>query len=170
MIDESPYRNAIVYKEQLNVDDKAFIHLPLVAFDKYRGGKVRMTSMDVEYLPLLRWVLAGNFKNGALLIDDTSFYERNQISDELRRLLMMRRHLGVDVYLLYHGATAFPIDQYPYINMLVMFHSTDNFAYKGGKIPMAKEIEAARDRVSRRFMAAAHGTPEKYRPEIIKLS
>lgn len=157
--------NVIIYKEHINIDDEVFADIPLVDIHKYRGGKAKISSLNIKYKDFLKWVYA-NFRNGIVLIDDATIYERNQITDELSTILAMRRHIGVDVWLVYHGFTGFPIDQFKFLNYVVLFHTTDAFAYKKNKVPCADDISAAKTLIKNR----QHKVPDKYQPVILKLS
>lgn len=156
--------NGIIYKMFLNIDDKAFKKYRHVPFDKYTGGKVKISDMDVKYKDFLKGVLR-SFRNGHVMIDDAGNYERDIISDELNKLVSMRRHMGVDVTMIYHGLSFLPIQQFPFINHIILFHTTDNFSYKAGKLPDIKKLEKAKERI-----AAQVARGNKYYYEVIKLS
>lgn len=155
--------NAIIYKADFNINDKAFAKFPYVDIEKYKGGKVKVSDANIEYKDFVRWCYR-NMRNGTLVVDDASIYEQNAISKELLRLIAMRRHIGVDVYLVYHGLTGFPIDQYKFLDYLVLFNTKDEISYKRNKIPMFDKLQAAKDRISAQV---ARGN--KYYYEAIKM-
>lgn len=154
--------NALIYKAQLNIDDEAFKAFPVCDFYKYKGGKVKISNMDIPYKEFLRQVYE-NFRNGSLLIDDAGLFEKRLLSDEMLNILQMRRHMGVDVYMIYHGFTFFPIEQAAFLNNMVLFHTTDNPQYKGSKLPAFNEMMRAKQRI-----AEIHKTNPHY-CEVIKL-
>lgn len=156
--------NAIIYKTHFNIDDKAFEQFPLVDVKKYTGGKVRFSDANIQYNDLLKWVKS-TFRNGTLIIDDATIFEVNQISKELNYLIAMRRHLGIDIYLVYHGLTGFPIDQYKFLNWLILFNTTDSIAYKKSKIPNYNKIEIAIAQIKKEIENG-----NKYANRAIKLS
>lgn len=164
LVRQSKDANAIIYKMALNIDDKAFAKFPVREFAKYTGGKVRISDLDVKYPKLIQSVIA-HYRNGMLVIDDAGLYERDIISDELNHLVMMRRHVGVDVFLVYHGLSFLPIQQFPYINNIILFHTADNFSYKARRIPAGDALQAAKDRIAAQVVKG-----NKYYYEVIKLS
>lgn len=157
-------KNAIIYKMLLNIDDKAFAKFPHVQLKNYKGGKVKIDDLQIKYSDMVKAVTR-DFRNGMFVVDDAGNYERNIISEELNRLVSMRRHIGVDVLLIYHGLSFLPIQQFPFINNIILFHTTDNPSYKGGKIPEMEKLLAAKARI-----AAQVARGNKYYHEVIKLS
>lgn len=163
MIAASPDKNAIIYKEELNIDDAAFSMFARAKFKEYKGGKVKMSSFDVDYKTFMKEVYA-HFRNGHIVIDDGTLYERDMVTKELSDLATMRRHLGVDITVAYHGMTYLPIQQFPLVNNIILFHTTDSL-YKGRRLPGVELIQAAKDRI-----AAQVAKGNKYYHEVIKLS
>ncbi len=156
--------NAIIYKNNLNIDDPAFVRIPeLKDLAKYKGGKVKVSDRTIKY-PKLVTLINEKYRNGIFMVDDAGLYERDVISDELSDLVMMRRHMGVDVYLIYHGLSYLPIQQFPFVNNIILFHTTDAL-YKGRKLPELDRLQQAKDRI-----AAKVAGGNKYYHEVIKLS
>lgn len=164
-------RNVCLVKLPVNIDDKAFSFLPEKTLSSWRQGlqpgapgKFKVSASKKEYLKeILPWIIAGNFKNGIFIVDDATIYERHQISDELDELLGMRRHFGLDVYLVYHGLTKCPIDQFAFANHIILFNCTDNPNYKASKIPEHHRLIAGIK------VAQEEYRKKTYKPSIIKL-
>lgn len=165
IIQQSKDANAIIYKMALNIDDKAFSKFPECKdIAKYTGGKVKISDLTIKYPKLVRLVV-DKYRNGHFVVDDAGLYERDIISDELNDLVMMRRHIGVDVSLIYHGLSFLPIQQFPFINNIILFHTTDNFTYKARRLPAGEQLQAAKDRIAAQVVKG-----NKYYHEVIKLS
>lgn len=166
--------NCIVYKHASNIDDKAFSFLPLKTMNNWRQGsapttpvKCKISGLDEQdYEAFLKWVFAGNFSNGTLVIDDGGLFERNQSTKTFKRILAMRRHLKIDLIIVYHGLTQTPIDNFPYANYLVLFNTTDNFFYKASRLPNFERLVKGNDMVKQNRQNEA----TKYKPVIINMS
>ncbi len=141
--------NVIIYKHIANIDDKAFSAFPIKTTDNWRQGakpghgvKCKIAGEESDYRPFLKWV-KNNYRNGALVIDDCTIFERDRLTKEMNHLVSMRRHYGIDIYLIYHGLSLLPIEQFVFLNKLVIFNTTDNFQYKIKKIPNVENINHA---------------------------
>ena len=169
-------RNVIVWKHTINVDDKAFKFLPEKTMDNWRKGakpgepvKCKMGGTEADYATLLEWIKT-DYRNGLLVVDDCSIFEDGKLSPNMRHLVAMRRHYGIDIWLIYHGFSAFPIDQYKFINHLVIFNTNDEIGYKKNKIPKFNEVQNAIN-ISRKTFASYKPTdPRRYKPEVVTLS
>lgn len=143
--------NVCVVKHPVNIADNALFFLPQKTMSNWRQGaqpsvpvhfKISLQQGE-EYREFLRWVLAGNFKNGALIVDDATLFERDRLTPEMAQLAVMCRHYGIDLYLVYHGLTLFPIDQFIFVNYFIIFNTTDNFEYKKNKIGNFDQLSKA---------------------------
>jgi GTPase SAR1 family protein len=139
-----PKRNQLVYKNAGRISDPAFSSFPLVPFYSYRGGRAKISDFDVEYREFIDQVYK-HFKNGVVVVDDASFYEQDNITPELKRLIVMNRGPAIDVYLVFHGLSDVPIKLFSYINNIILFHTTDSFTYKKSKIPEMRDLQDAAD-------------------------
>lgn len=135
-------RNVCIVTSWEDLDQPIFQPFSHKSYENWRQGAAPNTPVKFkiavdrkEYRKeLLPWAKE-EFRNGVLIIDDTTVFERNSISDELYELLAKRRHWGIDVFLTYHGFTQFPIDQYAFVKNIIVFNTVDNPAYKKDKIP-----------------------------------
>lgn len=167
-------QNIIVVKHIVNIDDPAFSFLPeknTENFKKYAtpGAAIQCKIAfkgKPEYKELLKWLM-DNFRNGLLVIDDTTIIEKDRMTELLQELVTMRRHYGIDIIVIYHGLTYFPIDQFIHLNHLVFFNTTDNFQYKINKLPNAKTLIAAALQARENFKSAE--VKKKYTPVILNV-
>lgn len=173
IIKRYPDANVLLWKMFLNIGDPAFKTIPEKQYAKYTGGRAKISSNDttiagknerLKYKTFMQGII-DHYRNGMLVVDDASNYEKYTTSDEFNNLIMMRRHMGVDVFYIYHGFTLFPIAMLPYVNNIILFHTTDNFSYKGAKLPEMEKLLAAKNRI-----AAQVAKGNKYYHEVIKLS
>lgn len=162
-------RNVCLVKMPQNIDDKAFDWLTEKTLSSWRQGnapgapaKFKVAADEDEYKDILQWVMK-DFRNGIFVVDDCSMYEENQISKPLKKIIGMRRHIGVDVYLIYHGLTNCPIGQYSFANHVIMFNTADEAGYKANKIPHAARLFRAIDQARQNFQGGS------YEPVITKL-
>lgn len=169
-------RNVIVWKHIINIDDQAFSFLPEKNMDNWRQGakpgapvKCKIGGSEENYRDFLKWIKT-NYRNGLIIIDDATIFEDGKLTPEMRHLVAMRRHYGIDIWLVYHGFSAFPIDQYKFINHLVIFNTNDNIFYKKSKIPEFDKVQAAIDIAKHRFATLKPNNTERYKPEIVTLS
>lgn len=175
LIEAIPGDNILVYKGGVNVYDKAFEGYHVVPIRQYKGGRAIISEDDVAYKPFLKLVNK-HFRNGVLVIDDASMYEVNDVSNEIRPLLINCRRLGVDVFLVYHSLADTPIRMFNYTDVLVLGRTGGNFKYKLNKLPAGEEITAKSARINR-IVASCICDAQKpckcgkrYYREVIKLS
>lgn len=164
IVKESPDRDALIYKEELDIDDAAYKAFPRADIWKYKGGKVKISSFDIKYDDFLALVEKG-FRNGILVIDEGRLYEMNELSERMTRLAALRRKLGIDIYILFHGITQIPIRSFSYINNVILFNTADNFKYKSGKVPEIEPLMKAKDEIRKEVMAG-----NKYAARVIKIT
>jgi hypothetical protein len=161
--------NAIVFKHTINIEDAAFAALPQHTTDSYKHGKCKIAGTEDDYRQFLSWV-KNYYRNGVLVIDDATIFEDGKLSVEMRHLVAMRRHYGIDIWLVYHGFSGFPIDQYKFINHLVIFNTNDEIGYKKNKIPQYQAIQAAIATARNRFATKRPNDRNRYIPEVVTLS
>lgn len=159
-------KNIIVYKTDLNINDAAFKDFKEIQkLSEYKGGLAKISDLSVPYKDFLNAITA-NFANGTIVVDDAANYESHNTTDEFYKLLRMRRHMGIDMYYIYHGLSDAPINHFRYVNNIVLFHTSDNPKYKATKLPDGGiKFFEAQERL-KRMVAAGH----KYQPIVIKLA
>ncbi len=162
-------QNVIIVKHTSNIGDATHSFLPQKTTSNFRQGaapgafvKCKMAFADKkEYLPFLDWVRT-RYRNGLLIIDDATIFERDRLSLPMTDIVSMRRHYGIDVMLIYHGFALMPIDQFVFANNIFIFNTNDNVEYKKSKIPQFKRIEAARNQAKQNYQ---HTNPKiKFSP------
>lgn len=165
-LQNSPRKNVLVYKTDLNLHDKAFADYKVLdKLSDYKGGLAKISDLSIQYIPFLE-AITKNFRNGALVVDDAAYYEGHNTSPQFFELMRMKRHLGIDLYYIYHGLSDAPINHFRYVNHIVLFHTSDNPRYKATRLPDGGvNFFAAQERL-KRMVAAGH----KYQPIIIKLA
>jgi energy-coupling factor transporter ATP-binding protein EcfA2 len=147
--------NVCVWKHKANYDDPAFKFLPIKTESNWRQGvspgnaaKFMMVGNKDGYKSMLKWLVDENnstrFRNGLLVVDDATIFEKYVLSEEMQELVAMRRHHGyfLDIWLVYHGMTQLPIEQFTFVNNVIIFNTADNMKYKSSKIP-ADKLNAA---------------------------
>lgn len=165
-------RNVIVFKHYVNIDDKAFSQLTEKNTSNYRQGvkpgeivKCKMAGRDLQdFQEFLKWC-DNNFRHGLIVIDDSLLFERDRPSKRFLDFLIMKRHYAMNIFVVYHGLSAIPIEIFTYANKIVLFNTTDNTRYKKNKISnydaLQKGIAMAR--------ANRQNPATQYRPVIVKL-
>ena len=155
-------QNVIIVKHTSNVNDATHAFLSEKTTENWRQGvpksgyvKCKMAFQDKKsYLPFLDWV-RHNYRNGLLIIDDATIFERDRLTLQMTDIVSMRRHYGIDVMLIYHGFTLCPIDQFVFVNNLIIFNTNDNIEYKKNKIPQYDRVEAARIKAKNNYAHTA---------------
>lgn len=167
--------NAIVYKHIANLDDKAFSFLTAKTKENWRQGiapgakaKCKFAGKQDEYKDFLKWVIGGGLRNGLLCIDDATIFERDRLSKEMNELVTMRRHYGLDIFLVYHGLSLLPIEQFIFCNHIIIFNTNDNIQYKANKLPCFEDLKKAISEARENFKS--NDAKNKYRPAIVKLA
>lgn len=164
--------NAIIYKHIANIDDKAFAQFTEKTQDNWRQGaapgaavKCKFAGTDEDYRKFLQWVKK-SYRNGTLIIDDATIFEQDRMTKEMNHLVAMRRHYGIDIILIYHGLSKLPIDQFIFLNTLVLFNTNDNIQYKANKLPQIDDL----NRAVLQARANYRTTANKYTPAIVNFS
>lgn len=142
-----PGGNVIVYKHLANIDDQAFSFLPVKSESNWRQGarsgqpvKCKFAGETGKtYTEFLNWVKT-DYRNGMLIIDDATIFERDRLSIEMNHLVAMRRHYGIDIWLVYHGLTLLPIEQFIFANYIILFNTNDNLKYKASRLPQYRML------------------------------
>ena len=74
-LEKHRYKNAIVFKEGVNVHDKAFESWPKISLDQYKGGRVIVDGGTIEaknpYIHFIQTVHK-KFTRGVIVIDDAA--------------------------------------------------------------------------------------------------
>lgn len=167
--------NVCIAKHIININDLAFKDFPVKTMANWRQGarpdqpvKFKVGIDEDSYKDLIDWVRKGQFKNGLLIVDDATLYEENDMSKGLKNLITLCRHHGIDLWVVYHGLTLFPIRQFVFLDYLVLFNNTDSFDYKRNKIPKADEINRAL--VKARINHNSKDKKVKYTPVILSMT
>ena len=164
--------NVIVYKHIANIDDPAFHFLPTKTETNWRQGAApgaavhcKFAGDEDNYKMFLKWIKK-NYRNGTIVVDDATIFERDRMSIDMKHLVAMRRHYGIDIILIYHGLSALPIDQFIFLNNIILFNTNDNFKYKNNKLPQMQALESAV------LLARQNYTnpKTKYIPQVVNLS
>ncbi len=164
--------NIIVYKHIANIDDKAFSFLTEKNVNNFRQGvapgapvQCKFAGRQEDYKKFLLWAIK-NYRNGMLVVDDATLFERDRMSAEMKELVTMRRHYGIDIILVYHGLSYLPIDQFVFVNNIVLFNTNDNIKYKNNKLPNMADLERAVLLARQNYQSTAN----RYTPAIVRLS
>ncbi len=168
--------NVLVYKHIANIDDPAFAFLTSKTKESWRQGaavgagvKCKIAGKQEEYAGFLQWLMSpAGMRNGLLVVDDATIFERDRLSKEMNELVTMRRHYGIDVWLVYHGLSLLPIEQFIFCNHIVLFNTNDNIKYKANKLPAYLQLKSAIDEARSNFNS--YNPQLKYRPAIVKLA
>lgn len=165
-------RSVIVYKHYVNIDDKAFDFLTTKTMSNYRQGvkpgevvKCKISGRDInDFQEFLKWC-DKNFRHGLVVIDDSLMFERDRPSRKFLDFLIMKRHYAINIFVVYHGLSAIPIEIFTYSQKIILFNTTDNTSYKKNKISnydaLQKGILIARENYK--------SADKKYKPVIVKL-
>lgn len=168
-------QNVIIVKHTSNINDKTHSFLNEKNIKNWRKGyapstfaKCKMAYSDrKDYVEFLTWIKK-NYRNGLLIIDDATIFERDRMSLEMVDLVAMRRHYGIDIMLIYHGFSMLPIDQFIFANNLIIFNTNDNFSYKSNKIPQYERVIAAISQSKHNFQS--NDKKIKYKPTIVDIT
>lgn len=142
--------NALVYLEAVDFEDKTWRTFPAAKLYDYTAGLAKINANEVPYPEFLQAILQARF-SGAVVIDEAAYYEINDFTPLMRQLAGSRRkgiNGGRDIYLMYHGVTDLPIRAFKHFDGIVLFHTSDEFTYKSGKVPRMKELLAAKQRIA----------------------
>lgn len=166
--------NALVYKHITNIDDRAFSFLPEKTTSNWRQGahpgapvKCKIAGLQEDYIGFLKWVVS-SYRNGLLIIDDATIFERDRLSKEMNFLVSMRRQIGVDLWLVYHGLSLLPIEQFVFVNNIIIFNCNDNIDYKANKMPQFQALKTAVSTARANFQSTDPRI--KHTPAIVRLA
>lgn len=168
-------QSALVYKHLANIDDKAFSFLSTKTKESWRQGaapgqpvKCKIAGRQEDYAEFLRWIMAGGLRNGLLVVDDATIFERDRLTKEMNELVTMRRHYGLSIWLIYHGLSLLPIEQFVFANRIVLFNTTDNLKYKAAKMPRFEALTEGVTKARANFQST--DPRRKFAPVVVKLA
>lgn len=107
-----------------------------------------------------------HYSNGALILDDCRLYIQLQTTDFMNWLQVLRRHVGIDLFCVFHGLTQVPPVFFTFSSSLILFHTLDNIKRRGYYIEeyLFNEIQEKKVKVLNEVNKG-----NKYSFEIIKL-
>lgn len=170
-----PYQgNVIVLKHLANINDPAFEFLPEKTKENWRQGakpgtpvKCKFGIMEDNYAEHIIWAKE-HYKNGLFIVDDCTIFEDAKLSRNMRFFAAMCRHVGIDLWLVYHGMTKLPIEQFVFVDHFIVFNTTDNILRKKNTISEYQQFEKAIKQAKQNY---SHTDPKiKYKPAIIKMA
>lgn len=167
IIKVSPFDNAIVYVESIDLYGKPFAGLPTVLMSKYRGGKVTIDADTIKF-PHFIDAIVKHYRNGLLIIDEAGMYKLMDGDDfipAVKELFKQRRKFNIEIYLVYHGVSEIPVRVIKWCTNFILFHQTDEFKHKGGVIPRIEELKAMQLRIREQYFKG-----NKYYCEYLQLS
>lgn len=169
--------NVWLFKHKANIDDPAFGFLTVKTLQSWRQGaapgqpvKCKIAGDKKTYKAFLQAFLPERspLRNGLLVIDDATIFERDRLTEEMNELVTMRRHYGIDIWLVYHGLTLLPIEQFIFTNHVILFNTNDNINYKASKLPAYQQLLAAVNQARVNFQSTDKRV--KHTPAIVKLA
>lgn len=172
LVDPWP-ENCIVHKDVSNIDDVAFEDLTLKDIKNFRQGaapntpvKCRMVGNDpkTDWKEFLEWQMA-QYRNGMTVIDDAANFEYDRPSQTMAKMARMRRHIGIELVMVYHGMTDIPIELLKHVNFIVIFNTVDNISYKAKKFGFYNDILKATEMARANYLNPA----TMYSPVSVKL-
>ena len=94
--------------------------------------------------------ITDNYRRGALFLDDARDYLPANLENEqeFRKLMIRRRHLETDVFVVAHGFTDIPPKIFTYVNKYILFKTTDPVNKRKDTIRNYEEIEEAVNRIN----------------------
>ena len=106
------------------------------------------------------------YNKGTLILDDCRLYIQLQTTDFMNWLQVLRRHVGIDLFCVFHGLTQVPPIFFTFSSNLVLFHTLDNIKRRGYYIEeyLFEEIQEKKQRI-----LSEVNKGNKYHFEIIKL-
>lgn len=106
------------------------------------------------------------YSKGVLILDDCRLYIQLQTTDFMNWLQVLRRHVGIDLFCVFHGLTQVPPIFFTFSSNLILFHTLDNIKRRGLYIEeyLFNEIQAKKAKVLNEV-----NNGNKYHFEIIKL-
>jgi energy-coupling factor transporter ATP-binding protein EcfA2 len=131
---------------------------PLVELDckeDYQGDGIRVHVFDDDKkrgtLKKLKY-----FKDGALVFDDARAYLDASTSRPIRQLLIRRRQMMLDIFVVGHGFNEVPPVFFTFITELVLFRTSDNIKRRKDFLLHAEQMQAAQDHVNERAKKDPH--------------
>jgi len=92
---------------------------------KLKGWGVSDYYSEKNYPPGVFNNMYDNLRNGVIVLDDCRTYIKNQLADDVRKIVARRRQHGNDIFLIVHGFTNLPPSLYSYISHYILFATTD---------------------------------------------
>lgn len=167
ILQRTHFKDALVYIESIDQGGKPFAALPVIPLGEWKGGKVCIDADTIGIVPLFE-AIAAKVRNCMLVIDEAGMYEISkggELIPPVVKLLKQRRKYNIETYFIYHSASEVPVRLFKWCNNVILFHQTDKFNHKGAVIPNIEELNAAKERIAKKYFAG-----ERYYCERIQLS
>lgn len=104
-------------------DYKQFKEIKSDEIKSHKQGIARVT--DLDFNKVLK-ILTTDFKNGLLILDDSNYYLTALRNNELWKILVSRRHLGIDIILTFQSLNRMPQNIIEMINYIILFKTSDS--------------------------------------------
>jgi hypothetical protein len=154
LIEESATARGVLIFDVNN--EEKYQRFPLMPLDKLqhwkKTGIYRLFSDDDQAIiqALYKWAY-----NCLIVFEDATAYIRPNVQDEIRKLLVSRRHRGLDMLFTFHSLNRVPPLLYEMTNYIVLGKTNDPLDQSSSisKVPNFATVRAAWDRVQ------AHPSP-----------
>jgi len=135
-------------------------------FDFYDEIKTFEGIRKLNYLDGRFEIIQKNYSNGALILEDCRGYIDLQSDKIMQWLLIFRRHVGIDLFAVFHGLTEVPPKFFTHADRLILFSTNDNINKRSKEIysDKLKLIDEARLRIEDKVRKG-----NKYAYEIVNL-
>lgn len=136
-------------------DDAEWTDCPLAELEKPADFVFRGIHRHI-YNPERTLDAVTKLRKGVLVFDDCRAYFQDRTDTEIRKLLIRRRQLESDVYVVGHGFTQVPPVFFTFATRYILFKTVDNVERRKKYIQDFELVKAAQAEVNRRAAKNPH--------------
>ena len=81
-----------------------------------------------------------HFRNGLLFLDDSRYFLKAKLADEVEDILIAQRHFNIDMIIVAHSINKVPISIWPYATAVVLFYTNDSEEMIRREVPNREAI------------------------------
>lgn len=155
---QHPKEKVIIYDINREKAYKDFPAISLEQIPHVKSGVYRIVEPDYN---LVLATFVETFRNGLLILEDANFYLTAARNMTLWKILVSRRHMGMDVVLTFHSLARIPPYLYEMLNYIILFKTNENIDRVQNKIPNFDKVESIKNKINK--------NPNKYFHQVIEM-
>ena len=143
---EGSHKKVLIYDVNNEEAYNGFKRMPLDKLPVWRGGKWKVFTDDAEDLI---YQIYQNVRNATIIFEDATSYINRETAKYLRKILVSRRHMNLDIIFSFHSLNQVPPMIYEMSNYISLKKTNDTIQKVKGlsKLPNPDDVLKAFEKV-----------------------